>query len=89
MKELDIFLKALASRLELKNSVFIPKYAIIPTKINTIKTYDLEVWQANSETKTLISYIKVNINISEYTEEEIKNKLLLGTITNILRYFGI
>lgn len=89
MKELDIFLKALASRLELKKSIFVPKYVILPTKINTVKTYDLEVWQINNESKSLISSIKLNINVSEVTEDEIKNKLLLGTITNILKHFGI
>lgn len=89
MKELDIFLKALASRLELKKSIFVPKYVILPTKINTVKTYDLEVWQINNDSKSLISSIKLNINVSEVTEDEVKNKLLLGTITNILKHFGI
>ena len=90
MEALNIFLKALESRLHSKRGFFVPVINTINCKFPAYKKESVEVWCIDGEYKTLIS--KVEVTERMVTEEEkqyVKEKLLKKTFKNILKYYGI
>lgn len=93
MKELNVFLKALSNVFKsgsLKRGQYIPTLKITPSKFGAIKTYELEVWLVDGDTKERISFSsRTERSVSPEEDLAIRENIVIETIENILKRYGL
>lgn len=90
MSEIVLFLKALDKRLVNHVGVFVPKYTQLPTKFPAYQKYNLQVWLVNGDIRDIISNVDITARTVEEDEKtKVREELIISTIENILKYYGI
>ena len=89
MKSLDIFLTALERVMGFKKGYFNPLICTIDTKFPVIKKTQLEVFCIDGSYKECISTETSSFNSSEVSKEDIIDNMVIKTIENILRFYGL
>ena len=90
MINLTLFLKALGNVLSPLRGMFVDRWFTEPTKFPAIKKVTIEVWCIDGDNRTLLSKVSATERIiTEEEKQEVHNKLIIQTIENVLKHYGL
>ena len=90
MTSIDIFLKALSNRMDTHRGKFICNTYTKPCKFPAYKCMTIEVWNVDGEQKTLLSKEEITERmVDEEEKQNISQQLMIKSIENVLKWYGI